>query len=65
MSASSGTAGSPVMIMVAPNGARALKKDNPAIPISPKEIAEEVVRCAGVGASIAHIHARQPDGSPT
>jgi 3-keto-5-aminohexanoate cleavage enzyme len=61
----SGTAGSPVMIMVAPTGARAQKKDNPAIPISPEEIAEEVIRCAGAGASIAHIHARQPDGSPT
>src|SRR5258708_25812929 len=64
MSASAG-AGNPVMIMVAPNGARSLKKDNPAIPISPKEIAEEVIRCAGAGASIAHIHARQPDGQPT
>ncbi|MFM9970899.1 MAG: 3-keto-5-aminohexanoate cleavage protein [Burkholderiales bacterium] len=56
---------SPVMIMVAPNGARALKKDNPATPISPKEIAEEVIRCAKAGASIAHLHARQEDGQPT
>jgi 3-keto-5-aminohexanoate cleavage enzyme len=55
----------PVMIMVAPNGARALKKDNPATPITPKEIAEEVVSCARAGASIAHLHARQPDGQPT
>jgi 3-keto-5-aminohexanoate cleavage enzyme len=55
----------PVMIMVAPNGARNLKKDNPATPISPKEIAEEVARCASAGASIAHLHARQPDGQPT
>jgi 3-keto-5-aminohexanoate cleavage enzyme len=55
----------PVMIMVAPNGARAQKKDNPAIPITPREIAEDVIRCAGAGASIAHIHARQPDGEPT
>ncbi len=61
----SGNAIRPVMIMVAPNGARAQKEDNPAIPISPKEIADDVIRCAGAGASIAHIHARQPDGSPT
>ena len=55
----------PVMIMVAPTGARALKADNAAIPITPKEIADEVVRCARAGASIAHIHARRPDGQPT
>jgi 3-keto-5-aminohexanoate cleavage enzyme len=59
------TTSAPVMIMVAPNGARALKKDNPATPISPKEIAEEVIRCAKAGASIAHLHARQEDGQPT
>lgn len=59
------SAKTPVMIMVAPNGARALKKDNPATPISPKEIAEEVIRCAKAGASIAHLHARQEDGQPT
>src|SRR5262249_6588434 len=55
----------PVMIMVAPNGARGLKRDNAALPISPKEIADDVVRCAAAGASIAHLHARNPDGSPT
>lgn len=55
----------PVMIMVAPNGARSLKKDNPAVPIVPKEIAETVIDCAKAGASIAHIHARRPDGEPT
>jgi len=55
----------PVMIMVAPTGARKLKSDNPAIPLSPKEIAEEIARCAAAGASIAHLHARNPDGSPT
>jgi 3-keto-5-aminohexanoate cleavage enzyme len=53
------------MIMVAPNGARSLKKDNPAVPISPKEIADTVVDCVKAGASIAHLHARNPDGSPT
>ena len=59
------TSSPPVMIMVAPNGARGLKRDNAALPISPKEIADDVVRCAAVGASIAHLHARNPDGSPT
>ena len=55
----------PVMFMVAPNGAYAGKKDNPATPISPTEIADEVVRCAQAGASIAHIHARDAQGKPT
>lgn len=55
----------PVMIMVAPNGAFAMPKDNPATPISPAAIAAEVIACAAAGASIAHIHARDPDGRPT
>jgi 3-keto-5-aminohexanoate cleavage enzyme len=59
------TSPQPVMIMVAPNGARGMKRDNAALPISPKEIADDVVRCAAAGASIAHLHARNPDGSPT
>jgi 3-keto-5-aminohexanoate cleavage enzyme len=59
------TSPQPVMIMVAPNGARGMKRDNAALPISPKEIADDVVRCAAAGSSIAHLHARNPDGSPT
>jgi len=55
----------PVMIMVAPTGAFAQKSDNPYTPITPKEIADEVVACAQAGASIAHLHARQADGTPT
>lgn len=55
----------PVMIMVAPNGAYAGKADNPATPIAPTEIAEEVIRCAAAGASIAHLHARDAAGKPT
>src|SRR5262249_24987157 len=55
----------PVMIMVAPNRARGMTPDNGALPIWPKEIAADVVRCAAAGASIAHLHARNPDGSPT
>ena len=38
----------PVMIMVAPTGARGLKKDNPALPISPVEIADEEIGRAHV-----------------
>lgn len=56
---------SPVMITVAPTGARVSKNDNPATPITPREIAEEVANCAAAGAGIAHIHARDADGRPT
>src|SRR3954451_514431 len=55
----------PVMIMVAPTGARILKQHNPAVPISPAEIADEIIRCGEAGASIAHVHARRADGQPT
>lgn len=54
-----------VMIMVAPTGAFAKKSDNPATPLTPAEIAAEVVECARAGASIAHIHARDSEGRPT
>jgi 3-keto-5-aminohexanoate cleavage enzyme len=55
----------PVMIMVAPTGAFARKSDNPATPLTPAEIAAEVISCAASGACIAHLHARDPDGRPT
>ncbi|XAS74227.1 3-keto-5-aminohexanoate cleavage protein [Micrococcaceae bacterium Sec5.1] len=55
----------PVMIMVAPTGSKVLKKDNPHVPLSPAEIANDVVRCAQAGASIAHLHARDVMGRPT
>jgi len=53
------------IISVAPNGARLLKRDNPAMPITPLEIAEEVSACARAGAAIAHVHARTADGAPS
>jgi 3-keto-5-aminohexanoate cleavage enzyme len=53
------------IICVAPNGAWAQKKDNPATPLSPREIADDVAACARAGAAVAHVHARTPDGKPT
>lgn len=55
----------PVMIMVAPTGSRPLKKDTPGVPLSPAEIAQDVIHCARAGASIAHLHARDVAGKPT
>lgn len=53
------------IICVAPLGAWAQKADNPRTPITPAEIAADVVECAKAGAAVAHVHARLPDGGPT
>jgi 3-keto-5-aminohexanoate cleavage enzyme len=54
-----------LIITVALTGAEVTKKQQPNLPITPDEIAEEAYRCWQVGASIVHIHARMPDGTPT
>ncbi|HEX7973833.1 MAG TPA: 3-keto-5-aminohexanoate cleavage protein [Anaerolineales bacterium] len=51
------------MITAALTGVLATRKQSPAIPYSAEEIAEEARRSVEAGASIVHIHARQPDGS--
>jgi len=50
-----------VILTVAPTGAWPSKKDTPAIPLQPKEIAEDVYACWEAGASIAHIHVRDDE----
>lgn len=42
-----------------------IAKKNSNVPYSPEEIAQSVVECWNAGAAIAHIHARNPDGSPS
>jgi len=54
-----------LIICVAPCGSFLTKEANPAIPITPAEIAEEVYRSWNEGASIAHIHARNSEGKAT
>ncbi len=54
-----------LIITVAVTGAEVTKQQQPNLPITPDEIAEDVYRCWEAGASIAHIHARLPDGTPT
>ena len=51
-----------VIITVAPTGAWPSKKDNPAIPLTPKEIAEDVYDCWQAGAAVAHLHMRNDQG---
>ncbi len=50
------------IITVAPTGAWPGKKDNPAIPLTPAEIADDVVACRKSGAAVAHLHMRNDEG---
>ncbi len=53
------------IISVAPTGAWPSKKDNPAIPLTPEEIADDVFDCWQGGAAIAHLHMRDDQGAGT
>jgi 3-keto-5-aminohexanoate cleavage enzyme len=53
-----------VVVTAALTGVLATREQCPAIPYTPKEIAEEAKRAAAAGAAIVHIHARTPQGGP-
>lgn len=53
------------IITVAPTGAWPTKEHNPNIPLTPKEIAEDVYECWQAGAGIAHLHMRDDAGKGT
>ena len=46
-------------------GAEVTREQTPHLPISPLEIADEAARCRDAGASVIHLHVRNPDGSST
>jgi 3-keto-5-aminohexanoate cleavage enzyme len=50
----------PVIIEVGLNEATT-REENPHVPITPEEIADDIVACAQAGAAIIHFHAREPD----
>src|SRR2546425_2868236 len=52
------------IVTAALTGVLATRDQCPAIPYTPKEIAEEAKRVAEAGAAIVHIHARTPEGGP-
>jgi uncharacterized protein (DUF849 family) len=54
-----------VVVTCALTGVLANRNQCPAIPYTPLEIAEEAKRAYDAGAAVVHIHARNPDGSPT
>jgi 3-keto-5-aminohexanoate cleavage enzyme len=55
----------PLIINLAPTGMVPTKADNPNVPVTPDEIADDASRCVAAGASIVHLHARDEDGIPT
>jgi 3-oxoadipate:acetyl-CoA acetyltransferase len=55
----------PLIINAALTGMVPTKDDNPALPVTPEEIAEDASKCVQAGASIVQLHARDEDGRPT
>lgn len=52
----------PAILTVAPNGARRVKVDHPAIPLTAEELATEAAACQAAGAAMIHAHVRRSDG---
>ncbi|AOT69835.1 3-keto-5-aminohexanoate cleavage protein [Geosporobacter ferrireducens] len=53
------------IITVATTGAWPSKQDNPNVPLTPQEIANDVYECWKAGAAIAHLHMRDDNGKGT
>ncbi|MDC1296522.1 3-keto-5-aminohexanoate cleavage protein [Alphaproteobacteria bacterium] len=56
---------SEVIISCAITGSGDTAKKHPNLPITPKQIAEAAIESAKEGAAIAHMHVREPNGSPS
>lgn len=55
-----------VIITAALSGSWVFKSQNPAVPYTPEEFADEAAKAYRSGAAMVHVHARQPlDGFPT
>ncbi|MEN9453384.1 MAG: hypothetical protein RLZZ369_2443, partial [Pseudomonadota bacterium] len=54
-----------LIITAALTGAEVTREQQPALPVTPEEIGIAAAECAAAGASIVHVHARNPDDSPT
>ena len=56
---------SKVILTAALTGPVATKADNPATPITPQEIATAAKEAYAAGATVAHVHVRDANGTPT
>jgi 3-keto-5-aminohexanoate cleavage enzyme len=55
-----------IVISAALSGAATMKEQNPAVPYTPEEFAEESYQCMNEGAAVVHVHVRDPEsGLPT
>lgn len=50
----------PLVINLAPTGLVPNREQTPHIPLTPSEIAADVLRCVELGVSMVHLHAREP-----
>ncbi|MCG8350021.1 MAG: 3-keto-5-aminohexanoate cleavage protein [Chloroflexales bacterium] len=55
----------PMLVMVAPNGARKTKADHPRVPITPAELAATAASCLAAGAAAIHLHVRDQNDAHT
>ncbi len=59
------TAGSEVLLMVAPTGAHLSKAEAPGLPVTPEELTAEAAACKVAGAAALHLHVRDEQGRHT
>jgi len=55
----------PVVLTVAVTGADVFRDNNPNIPYTTAEIADSAIAAAAAGATVAHLHVREDDGTPS
>lgn len=55
----------PLIINLAPTGMVPTRAQNPAVPVSPQQIIDDVIACYHLGVSMAHIHVRSQDEQPS
>lgn len=56
-------AAEPLVVTVAPNGARIGPREHPAVPLTPAALAATASDCLQAGAAVFHLHVREDDGS--
>ncbi len=55
----------PAILTAALTGAATMKNQNPNVPYTPAEFAEEAYKCYKAGAAMVHVHAREENGMAT
>lgn len=55
----------PVVVTVAVTGADVFRENNPNIPYTTEEIADSTIAATAAGATVAHLHVREDDGTPS